>query len=219
MNRTLSGATTPGQSGPGSDGNEGVLRIPQSSSISGASPSDCFLSLDTRWSRESYPSAEVASVYSTATADWTNLFWGGSGFCFFLFIFGRFFFFLFVCFSWLFFCLLLLLFFSYFLFILLFSSFCLCVFFFVGAVLFCLFLLGGFFSFFLGSFFIFVFIFVFPLFVCLFVCLFGTEELLLQQHFDDEVSFVFFSFFILYNFSFYLFVFFITPIFFFFFFC
>ena len=26
----LSGATTPGQSGPGSDGNEGVLRIPQS---------------------------------------------------------------------------------------------------------------------------------------------------------------------------------------------
>ena len=26
---TLSGATTPGQSGHGSDGNEGVLRIPQ----------------------------------------------------------------------------------------------------------------------------------------------------------------------------------------------
>ena len=31
---TLSSATTPGQSGPGSDGNEGVLRI------TGASPSD-----------------------------------------------------------------------------------------------------------------------------------------------------------------------------------
>ena len=29
----LSGATTPGQSGPGSDGNEGVLHIPQSSNI------------------------------------------------------------------------------------------------------------------------------------------------------------------------------------------
>ena len=39
MDRTLSGATTPGQSGPGSNGKEGVLLIPQSSSISGASPS------------------------------------------------------------------------------------------------------------------------------------------------------------------------------------
>ena len=27
MDRTLSGATTPGQSGPGSDGNEGVLHM------------------------------------------------------------------------------------------------------------------------------------------------------------------------------------------------
>ena len=40
----LSGATTPGQSIPGSDGNEGVLRIPQSSSIAGTSPSDCLVS-------------------------------------------------------------------------------------------------------------------------------------------------------------------------------
>ena len=31
LTRTLSGATTPGQSRPGSDGNEGVLSIPQSS--------------------------------------------------------------------------------------------------------------------------------------------------------------------------------------------
>ena len=36
IDRTLSGATTPGQSGPGSDGNEGVLHIPQSSSITGS---------------------------------------------------------------------------------------------------------------------------------------------------------------------------------------
>ena len=36
----LSGATTPGQSGPGSNGNAGVLRIPQSSYITGTSPSD-----------------------------------------------------------------------------------------------------------------------------------------------------------------------------------
>ena len=36
---TLSGATTLGQSWPGSDGNKGLLRIPQSSSITGTSPS------------------------------------------------------------------------------------------------------------------------------------------------------------------------------------
>ena len=44
IDRTLSGATTPGQSGPGSDGNEGVLSIPQSSSITEALPSDCLVS-------------------------------------------------------------------------------------------------------------------------------------------------------------------------------
>ena len=42
IDRTLSGATIPGQSGPGSTGNEGVLRIPQSPSITGTSPSDCL---------------------------------------------------------------------------------------------------------------------------------------------------------------------------------
>ena len=40
----LSGATTPGQSGPGSDGNEGLLRIPKRSSITIAPPSDCTVS-------------------------------------------------------------------------------------------------------------------------------------------------------------------------------
>ena len=43
----LSGATTLGQSRPGSDYNEGVFHIPQSSSITGTSPSDCFVSY--RW--------------------------------------------------------------------------------------------------------------------------------------------------------------------------
>ena len=38
--RTLSSATTSGQSGPGSDGNEWELRIPQIFSITGISPSD-----------------------------------------------------------------------------------------------------------------------------------------------------------------------------------
>ena len=39
---TLSGATTLGQSGPGSDGNEGVPCIPQSSGITGTLLSDCL---------------------------------------------------------------------------------------------------------------------------------------------------------------------------------
>ena len=44
IDRAISGATTQGKSGPGSDGNEGVLRIPQSSSIAGTSPSDHLVS-------------------------------------------------------------------------------------------------------------------------------------------------------------------------------
>ena len=44
IDRTLSGATRLSQSQPKSDGNEGVLHIPQSSSITGALPSDCFKS-------------------------------------------------------------------------------------------------------------------------------------------------------------------------------
>ena len=44
IDRIQSGATTPGQNGSGSDGNEEVLHIPQSSSITGTSPSDCLVS-------------------------------------------------------------------------------------------------------------------------------------------------------------------------------
>ena len=43
IDRTLSGATTLGQGGPGSDDNEGVFHIPQSSSIIGVLPSDCLV--------------------------------------------------------------------------------------------------------------------------------------------------------------------------------
>ena len=43
----LSGATTTGQSGPGSDRNEEVLHIPQRSSITEALRSDCLI--DFRW--------------------------------------------------------------------------------------------------------------------------------------------------------------------------
>ena len=68
INRTLSGATSLGQSGPGSNGNEGVLHILQSSSITGASLSDCLYHIqDIR-----YPSAEMLSVYSTAQVNWAT---------------------------------------------------------------------------------------------------------------------------------------------------
>ena len=40
----LSGTTTPGQSEPGSDSNEGVLHIPPKPSINGTTPSDCLVS-------------------------------------------------------------------------------------------------------------------------------------------------------------------------------
>ena len=43
IDKTLSGATTPGQSRPGSSGNEVVLHIPQIS-YGGASPSDGLMS-------------------------------------------------------------------------------------------------------------------------------------------------------------------------------
>ena len=60
----------PGQSGPGINGNEGVLHIRQSPSISGASASDCLVSYYRTLIEGSYPSAELQSVYSTAPADW-----------------------------------------------------------------------------------------------------------------------------------------------------
>ena len=44
IDRILSGATTPGLSEPGSDGNKGVLCIPQSFNITETSTSDCFVS-------------------------------------------------------------------------------------------------------------------------------------------------------------------------------
>ena len=50
IDRALSGTTSPGQSWSENNGNEGVLCIPQSSSITVTSPSDCLLSYqDTRW--------------------------------------------------------------------------------------------------------------------------------------------------------------------------
>ena len=57
IDRALSGTTTLGQNESGSNGNEGVLFIPQSSSINGALPSDCLVSYiqETHWSRVPTP--------------------------------------------------------------------------------------------------------------------------------------------------------------------
>ena len=78
LDRIPSNDTTLSQSGPGSDGNKGVLRIPQSSRIADASLSDCLVSYPGHLLRESYPYAETLSVYSSATADcvtrWESLF-------------------------------------------------------------------------------------------------------------------------------------------------
>ena len=70
INRTLSGATTPGQRGSGHDGREDELCIPKSSSCAETSPSDCLILYAGHSLEESYPSAEIQSVYSTV--DWAR---------------------------------------------------------------------------------------------------------------------------------------------------
>ena len=71
--RIVSGATIMGQSGPGSDGNEVVLHILQSSCITETSPSDCLVFYPGHsFGRRSYPSAGVQSVYFTAPAEWAR---------------------------------------------------------------------------------------------------------------------------------------------------
>ena len=69
VDRTLSGATILGQCGPGSDDNEGVLHIPQGSSITGPSPSYCLVSNPGHALEETYFSGEVQLVYSAAPTD------------------------------------------------------------------------------------------------------------------------------------------------------
>ena len=72
IDRTLLDATAPSQSGPESDGNERVPHIPQSPSITGASPSYFLVSYPGHLLGECYPSAEMQSVYSAAPADWAG---------------------------------------------------------------------------------------------------------------------------------------------------
>ena len=69
IDKTLTGATIPGQSVPGNSGDEGVLHITQSSKA-GTSPSDSLMSYPGHLSERAYPSAEMQSVYSTAPFNW-----------------------------------------------------------------------------------------------------------------------------------------------------
>ena len=62
---TISGDTTQRQSWPGSDSDGGMLRVPQSSSVTEASPSDCLVLYLVYSLGESYPIAKMQSVYST----------------------------------------------------------------------------------------------------------------------------------------------------------
>ena len=65
IDKTLSGATTPGQSGPRNDGNEGVQRIFQSSSITVTSSLDCIVPYLRHSLVGSYPLTEMQSMYSS----------------------------------------------------------------------------------------------------------------------------------------------------------
>ena len=69
IDSTLSGVTTPRHSGLGSDSNEEVFCIPQSSSNTGTSPWHCLVSLPGHSLGWSYSSAEMQLVYSTNPAD------------------------------------------------------------------------------------------------------------------------------------------------------
>ena len=68
LDRTQSDAYTSGYSGPGSYGKEGVLRIPQSSSIIETSPSDCLVPYPGRSLRGILPLCrEAISIFYSAT--------------------------------------------------------------------------------------------------------------------------------------------------------
>ena len=72
IDKTLSGATTPGQSRPGNNGNGGVLHILQISKA-GASTSDGLMSyIGHSFGGKSYFSANMQLVHSTAPADWAS---------------------------------------------------------------------------------------------------------------------------------------------------
>ena len=75
IDRILSAAINLGLSGPGSDGNEEVLIIHQSPSVTKASPSDSLVSYPGHSLVDFfYPSADMQSVYSTVSGNWVSEF-------------------------------------------------------------------------------------------------------------------------------------------------
>ena len=79
LDRTLSGVTTPCQNGPESNGNKGVLCIPQNSNITGVSLSDCLVPYLGHSLGGSYPSVKVRSVYYSAPTYSASITCGGVG--------------------------------------------------------------------------------------------------------------------------------------------
>ena len=72
IDRTLSSDITPGLNGPGSNGNEGVLHILQSSRTE-ASQLDSLATLI--WGGGgSYLSVDMQSMYSTASTNWATIY-------------------------------------------------------------------------------------------------------------------------------------------------
>ena len=67
------GAIFPGQSGPESDGNEGVLHIPQSASDIEAPSLDCLVSYPEHLLGESYPFCRDAVGVFYGPANWAIL--------------------------------------------------------------------------------------------------------------------------------------------------
>ena len=68
IDKALSGATTPGQNGPGSNGNERVLHFPQSSK-KGPSPSDGLMSYPGHSLRDSYVCQCILQLELTGLED------------------------------------------------------------------------------------------------------------------------------------------------------
>ena len=80
IDRTLSGAATPGQSRPRINGNKGVLSISQSSGITVAAWSYCLMSNSGHWLGDFLPLCRdaVGVFYSPGRLDCPGLSWPGS---------------------------------------------------------------------------------------------------------------------------------------------
>ena len=74
IDRTRSGATKAGLKGSGSDGNEGVLCIPQSSSITGVSTSDGLIQFTNPSARARYDTKSIFKRSLTGL-NWREINW------------------------------------------------------------------------------------------------------------------------------------------------